>query len=181
MLARGIFPRILRICFNIFGNLKIASLSLLDLSFPTRQALIFDPVFPAEPEANTNLSYICWHLQQPHPYHYQPNKNISQPHVAVNAEKGRSWSLLHHLTSSIAMKCTCLNMSNVVSIPLKHADNTVLLLPHPKVKLRDSWLVLSSTTGHFVSHQFESWKPGNSFIIKFVSHTTSLFLSSNLK
>lgn len=60
MLARGIFPRILRICFNIFGNLKIASLSLLALFFPTEQALIFDPAFPVEPEVNTSLSFICW-------------------------------------------------------------------------------------------------------------------------
>lgn len=62
---------------------------------------------------------------------------------------------------------------------MKYADNTVLLLPHPKVKPRDSWLVFSSATGHFVPHQFESWKPGNSFVIKSVSHTKShcLFLS----
>lgn len=171
MLARGIFPRILRLCFNIFGNLKIASLSLLALSFPTQQAPIFDPVFPEELEANTSLCCICWHLQQPHPYHYQPNKKTSQPYVALNAEKARSWSLLHHHTS------------RVISTPMKYADNTVLLLLHPKVKPRYSWLVFSSTTGHFVPHRFESWKPGNSFVIESVSHTKShcLFLSSNLK
>lgn len=59
-------------------------------------------------------------------------------------------------------------------------DNAVLLLPHPRVKLRDSWLVLSSTAGHSLPHRFESWKPENSFIIKFVPHTKShcLFPSS---
>lgn len=55
-----------------------------------------------------------------------------------------------------------------------------MLLPHSKVKLRDSWLFLSD---HFVSHQLEPWKPGNSFIIKYMTYTLSycLFLSNNLK
>jgi len=44
---------------------------------------------------------------------------------------------LHHLTA------------RVISTPRKYADNAVLLLPHPKVKPRDFWLVLSSTAGHF--------------------------------
>lgn len=141
LLARGIFPRI---WFNIFGNLKIASLFLLALFFPTQQAQIFDPVFPTEPEARVSLSCICWHLQQPHLHDYQTNENSSQPY----AGKDRSCSLLYHLTC------------RVINTPMKYADNMGLLLPHSKAKLRDSWLFLSSNAGHFVSHQLEPWKPG---------------------
>lgn len=163
LLARGIFPRI---WFNIFGSLKIASLFLLALFFPTGQAQIFDPVFPTELEASMSLSCICWHLQQPNPHHYQTNENPSQP----KAEKARSWSLLYYLTC------------RVINTPVKYADMS-LLLPRSKVQLRDSWLFLSINAGHFVSHQCEPWKPGNSLITKFMTYTISycLFLSNNLK
>lgn len=79
--------------------------------------------------------------------------------------------LLYHLTC------------RVINTPMKYTDNMGLLLPHSEVKVRDSWLFLSSNAGHFVPHQLEPWKPGNSFIIKFVTYTIGycLFLSNNLK
>lgn len=99
--------------------------------------------------------------------HTTTNENPSQPY----AEKARSWSFLYHLTC------------RVINTPVKYADNMGLLLPHSTVKLRDSWLFLSSNAAQFLSHQVEPWKPGNSLFIKFMTYTMSyyLFLSNNPK
>lgn len=94
------FPRSLRICFNISRNLKIASLPLLVLSFPTHQALISDPVVPVELEANANLSLILCYPRQPHPHHHLPSHS-SQPPAAARAGEARSWPLLHHQLTDI--------------------------------------------------------------------------------
>lgn len=114
LLTRGILPRI---WFNIFGNLKIASLFLLALFFPTQQAQSFDPVFPTELETSVSLSAgICNSL-----IHTINRQTRIPPNPML---RRADLDLLYHLTC------------RVMSTPMKYADNMHLLLPHSKVKVR---------------------------------------------